>query len=82
MFNANEKLFLSNLVADKIDLCEKHIKKFNRDYKYYVNRLDWLPGETLGSTNSDYAKEIKRQIEIEENKIKEYYNLIDKINEA
>lgn len=79
-FTAKEQLFLKNLVEDKIDLAEKHIKKFERDYKYYTeDRAKWIPGTTLGSPDSNYAKEIRRQIDLEKNKISEYAAIIEKI---
>ena len=79
-FTAKEQLFLKNLVEDKIDLAEKRIKKFERDYKYYTEeRAKWIPGTTLGSSDSNYAKEIRRQIDLEKNKISEYVAIIEKI---
>ena len=79
-FTVKEQIFLKNLIADKIDLAEKKIKKFERDYKYYtVDRANWIPGEKLGDENSDYAKEIRRQIKLEKEKIEEYEILIKKI---
>lgn len=75
-----EQMILKNLVGDKIDLAEKKIKKFEKDYKYYtVDRANWIPGEKLGDPNSNYAKEIKRQIKLEQDKISEYQELINKI---
>lgn len=79
-FNIKEQLIITNLLADKIDLSEKKIKKLKKDYKYYTEeRANWIPGETLGSKDSNYAKEIKRQIELEENKISELKTIINKV---
>lgn len=80
MLTKKEKLIIINLLRDKIDLAEKHIKKLNKDYKYYTEeRSRWIPGETLGSKDSNYAKEIKRQIDLENKKIEEHINIIEKI---
>lgn len=78
----NEKLIIKNLLADKVDLAERHIKKLNKDYKYYTEeRANWIPGMNIGDPNSKYAKEIKRQITLEEDKIKKYNNIIRKVME-
>ena len=82
MFTEKEKVLLKNLVADKILISERQIKRFNKDYKFYKDRMNWIPGQTLGSEDSNLVKEIKRQISIEQNKINEYNNLIAKIMEA
>lgn len=75
-----EKTIIVNLINDKIDLAEKHIKKLNKDYKYYTEvRSNWLPDEKLGSETSDYANEIRRQIKLEEDKIDKYNNIIKKV---
>lgn len=80
MLNEREKNILINLLADKIDLSEKHIKKLNKDYKYYTeDRAKWIPGTELGSKDSNYAKEIERQIKLEKNKIVEYNSIVEKI---
>ena len=80
MLTDREKLIIKNLLADKIDLAEKHIKRFKKDYKYYTgDRMNWIPGEKLGSEDSNYAKEIRRQITLEEDKINEYNNIIGKV---
>lgn len=80
MLTENEKAIIINLIADKIDLLEKHIKKLNKDYKYYTEvRSNWIPNEKLGDENSNYANEIKRQIELEEYKITKYNNIIEKV---
>ena len=76
----SEKTIIINLIKDKIDLAEKHIKKLNKDYKYYTEvRSNWIPGEKLGSETSDYANEIRRQIKLEENTIDKYNNIIKKV---
>ena len=73
---------VNNLLKDKIDICERHIKKFEKDYKYYTeDRAKWIPGEKLGSPDSAYAKEIERQIQLEKNKISEYLNIVLKLSE-
>lgn len=82
MFTEKEKALLKNLVADKILISERQIKRFNKDYKFYKDRMNWIPGQTLGSEDSNLVKEIKRQISIEQNRINEYNNLIAKIMEA
>ena len=74
-----EKLLLKNLLEDKIDIFERHVRKFNKDYDHYKDRQNWIPGMKLGSDNSDYVKEIKRQIELETTKINEYKTLVEKI---
>ena len=81
-FTAREKQIICNLLADKIDIAERHIRKFKKDEKRYVERRNWIPGEELGSDDSNYAKEIKRQIELENKKIDEYTTIIDKVNES
>ena len=83
MFTNEEKTILINLVNDKIDICERHIKKFEKDYKYYTeDRARWVPDATLGSKDTPYAKEIMRQIDLEKDKIDKYNNLVNKIKEA
>ena len=79
-FSDSEKLIIENLLADKVDLAKKHIKKLNKNYKYYKeDRMNWIPGEKLGSEDSRYANEIKRQIALEEKKISDYNNIIRKV---
>lgn len=79
-FSDSEKLIIENLLADKVDLAKKHIKKLNKNYKYYTeDRMNWIPGEKLGSEDSRYANEIKRQITLEEKKISDYNNIIRKV---
>ena len=76
----DEKRIIVNLINDKIDLAEKHIKKLNKDYRYYAEvRMNWIPDEKLGSETSDYANEIRRQIKLEEDKINKYNNIIKKV---
>lgn len=83
MFTKKEKIILVNLVNDKIDICERHIRKFEKDYKYYTeDRAKWIPGEKLGDPDSKYAQEIKRNIEFEYSKIDTYKELVRKIEEA
>ena len=75
-----EKQIIFNLISDKIDLCQRHIKKFDKDLKYYLyDRANWIPGEKLGDANSKYAKEIARQIDLESKKIDEYNEIIQKV---
>lgn len=82
-FTVREQIFLKNLVQEKIDYSERKIKKFEKDYKYYTeDRMNWIPGEKLGSENSEYAKEIKRQIGLEQDKISGYEEVIRKIMEV
>lgn len=82
-FTVREQIFLKNLVQEKIDYSERKIKKFEKDYKYYTeDRMNWIPEEKLGSENSEYAKEIKRQIGLEQDKISGYEEVIRKIMEV
>ena len=75
-----EKTIIVNLINDKIDLAEKHIKKLNKDYKFYTEvRANWIPDEKLGDESSAYANEIRRQIKLEEDKINKYNNIIKKV---
>lgn len=78
--NIEDKLLVRNLLLDKIDLSEKHIKRLKKDYKYYTEeRINWIPDTILGSPNSNYAKELLRQISIEEQLIVRYNLIIEKI---
>lgn len=79
MLTAREKKIVINLLEDKIDIFERHIRKFNKDYNQYKNRRNWIPGITLGSDDSDYVKELERQIELEEKKISDYKHIIEEI---
>lgn len=80
MLTEDEKKIIINLLADKVDLAEKKIRKFNKDYRFYTeDRANWIPGEKLGDPESNYAKEIKRQIRLEEEKINKYSIIIDKV---
>ncbi len=79
MFTDKEKQTIIYLVADKIDICERHIRKFNKDAKKYAERRNWIPGEELGSDDSNYAKEIRRQISLEQKKIDDYNTIIEKV---
>lgn len=74
-----EKIIIVNLINDKIDLAENHIKRLNNEYKYYIEIADWLPGEKLGDESSARANEIKIQIKLEEDKIDKYNNIIKKV---
>ena len=74
-----EKTIIVNIINDKIDLVEKHIKRLNKEYKYYIEIADWLPGEKLGDESSARANEIKIQIKLEEDKIDKYNNIIKKV---
>ena len=78
-FTEKEKTFLKNLVEDKIDIAERNIRRFNKDYKHYQERMNWIPGIQYGSNDSKYIAELKRQIMLEENKIAEYKELVGKI---
>lgn len=79
--SSREKMIIINLINDKIDICQRHIRKFEKDYKWYTgDRMNWLGDEKLGSVNSKYAKEVKRQIDLENKKIEEYREIISKVN--
>ena len=62
MFSEKEKTLLINLIADKVDLAQRHVKKLNKDYKYYAEeRSRSIFGETLMTEYLNCVKEIERQ---------------------